>query len=91
MVIHNKIPLHCRRMKHYLALAVLLISAATPVHPFSSGAPAAACTTLSPNPTQHGAQPQATDIPYMLNLSSFYDPARDELVYTPNTLYESEY
>ena len=78
-------------MKHYLALVVLLISSATPVHPFSSGAPQAACNTLSPDATRHGAQPSVLDIPYVLNISSFNDLTSGELVYTPNTLYESEY
>ena len=77
-------------MEHCLALVVLLMSAARPVHPFSSGAPQAACTTLSPNATQHGASPQATDIPYVLNLSALYDLVIDQLVYTPNTVYDSK-
>lgn len=78
-------------MGRYLTLALLLISTATPAICFSSGAPRAACETLAPNATAHGADPQTTDIPYVLNLSAFYDPTLDRMVYTPNTVYTSKF
>lgn len=41
---------------------------------FSTGPPAAACTTLSPNPTPHGGPPQTTPVPYEVNISALADP-----------------
>ena len=78
-------------MDHYLGLALLLISVVPPTLSFQTGAPQAACQTLAPDATQHGAQPQATDIPYVLNLSALYDPTTNQMVYTPNTVYNSKY
>ena len=77
-------------MEHYLGLTLLLISAIPPALSFNTGAPQAACQTLAPDANQHGAQPQITDIPYVLNLSAFYDPALDQMVYTPDTIYNSK-
>ena len=77
-------------MEHYLGLALLLFSIISPTFAFNTGAPQAACQTLSPDVIQHGAQPQVTDIPYVLNLSSFYDRAIQQYVYTPNTTYDSK-
>ena len=77
-------------MEHYLGLTLLLISVIPPALSFNTGAPQAACQTLAPDATQHGAQPQATDIPYVLNLSALYDPALDRMVYTPDTVYNSK-
>ena len=68
----------------FLLLSVSMVS---PALSFNTGAPQAACQTLAPNATQHGAQPQDTDVPYVLNLSAFYDPALDRTVYTPDTVY----
>ena len=78
-------------MGRYLTLTLLLISTAAPAFCFPSGAPLAACETLAPNASAHGAQPQTSDIPYVLNLSAFYDPALDRMVYTPNTVYNSKF
>ena len=78
------------RMDHYLGLILLLISIVPPTLSFNTGAPQAACQTLAPDATSHGAQPQATDIPYVLNLSAFYDQTLQQFVYTPNTTYESK-
>ena len=58
-------------------LILLSVSMVTPALSYQTGAPQAACQTLAPNATQHGAQPQVTDIPYVLNLSALYDPALD--------------
>ena len=69
---------------------LLLISMVPPTLSFNTGAPQAACQTLAPNATQHGAQPQVTDIPYVLNLSAFYDQALQQYVYTPDTTYDSK-
>jgi hypothetical protein len=77
-------------MERYLGLTLLLISIISPALSFSTGAPQAACQTLAPDATRHGAQPQVTDIPYVLNLSAFYDPALNQMVYTPNTVYNSK-
>lgn len=79
------------RMEHYLAFALLLwISAFSPTISFQTGAPQAACQTLSPDATQHGAQPQTTDVPYVLNLTALYDTTIDRMVYTPDTVYNSK-
>ena len=77
-------------MEHYLGLALLLISTISSTNAFSIGAPQAACQTLSPDVIQHGAQPQVTDVPYVLNLSTFYDRAIQQYVYTPDTTYDSK-
>ena len=71
-------------------LVLLLISTVPPTLSFNTGAPQAACQTLAPDATSHGAQSQVTDIPYVLNLSAFYDTATDQMVYTPDTLYNSK-
>ena len=77
------------RMELYLAVA-LFVSIISPALSFSTGAPQAACQTLSPDPIQHGAQPLMTNITYALNLSTFVDRATGQMVYTPNTTYESK-
>ena len=77
-------------MEHYLALTLLLISIIPPTLSFQTGAPQAACQTLSPDPISHGAQPRITDVPYVLNLSALYDPTIDQMVYTPDTVYNSK-
>ena len=77
-------------MKHYLGLILLLMSIVPSTLSFPTGAPQAACETLAPNATRHGAQPQVTDIPYVLNLSAFYDPVAEQMVYTPDTVYNSK-
>ena len=76
-------------MENYLELTLLLFSIIPAALSFPLGAPQNACQTLAPNATSHGAQPQVTDIPYALNLSAFYDQATGEMVYTPDTVYDS--
>ena len=71
-------------------MTLLLISIIAPTLSFPSGAPETACQTLTPNTTSHGAQPQATNIPYVLNLSALYDQATDQMVYTPDRVYNSK-
>ena len=77
-------------MKLFWTLIIILVSVIHPNLSFPTGAPQAACQTLAPNATQHGAQPQVTDIPYVLNLSAFYDQTTDQMVYTPDTVYNSK-
>lgn len=74
-------------LKFFLMLILLLVSIVPPTLSFSTGAPQAACQTLAPDATQHGAQPQATDIPYVLNLSAFYSQAIDLVAYNPDGIY----
>ena len=76
-------------MGHYLALTLLLITNATSTFSFSTGAPQSACETLAPNATQHEADPQMSDIPYVLDLSALFDPTLNQMAYTPNTTYSS--
>ena len=71
-------------------LILVLVSMAAPTLSFPSGAPQTACQTLAPDATSHGAQPQVTDIPYVLNLSAFYGQATDQMVYTPDTVYNGK-
>ena len=68
-------------------LILLSVSMVTPILSFETGAPQAACQTLAPDATQHGAQPQDSDVPYVLDLSAFYNLAIDQMVYTPDTVY----
>ena len=77
-------------MEHYSGLVLLFISMVPPTLSFNTGAPQAACQTLAPDATQHGALPQVINIPYVLNLSALYDPTTDQMVYTPNTIYNSK-
>ena len=71
-------------------LILLLVFMAPLTLSFNTGAPQAACQTLAPSAIQHGAQPQVTDIPYVLNLSAFYDQATGEMAYTSDTVYNSK-
>ena len=61
-----------------------------PALSFPSGAPQTACQTLAPDATSHGATPQATETPYALNLSAFYDQTTDQMVYTPDIVYNGK-
>ena len=68
-------------------LILLSVSMVPPSRSFNTGAPQAACQTLAPDATQHGAPPQVSDVPYVLDLSAFYNPAIDQMTYTPDTVY----
>jgi hypothetical protein len=70
-----------------IVLSVSIIIMVPPTLSFNTGAPQAACQTLAPDATQHGAPPQTADIPYILDLSTFYDQATDRMVYTADTVY----
>ena len=80
----------CNTMECYWKLTLVLVSMAAPTLSFPSGAPQTACQTLAPDTTSHGAIPQVTDIPYVLNLSAFYDQATGEMAYTPDTVYNGK-
>lgn len=71
----------------WMFVIVLLTSIVHLCLSFPTGAPQAACQTVAPDATQHGAHPQVTGVPYVLNLTSFYDHATGEMVYTPDTVY----
>ena len=60
----------------------------TVVNSYSTGAPAQACSSLTPN---HGvgAQPSSS-LPYMIDIEVFRDPVGGELVYTPGVTYNSK-
>ena len=47
----------------------------------------AACSTLSPDATQHGADPQTSPVPYELDLYTFARSGGDGYAYTPDTGY----
>jgi hypothetical protein len=51
----------------------------------SGGAPAQACTTLSPDPAAHGAQPQTSTVPYNIDLDRFC--VNGTYSYTPGATY----
>ena len=51
----------------------------TVVMGLSSGAPESACSTISPDPNRHNADPQTSEFPYYVNMSSLangYVPGR---------------
>ena len=72
-------------MKELVLSLVLLTSVATRVHTLPSGAPAAACDTLT---QQHGGvTPQTSPIPYQIDLSPF-DDGDGGFAYEPGRAYE---
>ena len=68
-------------------LILLPVSMVPPSLSFETGAPQAACQTLAPDATRHGAQPQVSEVPYILNLSALYDQETDRMVYIPDIVY----
>ena len=80
----------CFKMDHFLAIIPFLVLFAIPTFSFPSGAPTSACSSLTPDATSHGASPQTTDVPYMLNLSVLFDQSLQRLAYTPNFTYNSK-
>ena len=50
------------------------------VEGFPTGAPAAACSALSPDPVEHLSQPQSTPVPYRIEPGIQFD-------YEPNERY----
>ena len=69
----------------YLTVVLLLGVPVTEVMGFSSGAPSGACSTISPDPTRHGANPQTSAVPYTVNISSLANG------YVPGQSYTSKY
>ena len=73
-----------------VTLALLIVIASIyAVDAFSGGAPVQACDTLSPNPANHGADPQDSDVPYSIDLSVF-DDGTGSYFYTPGNTYTCE-
>ncbi len=56
----------------------------------SAGPPAAACVTISPNPTAHGAQPQADNGGYVIATNLVLDPVNEVYNYTAGQTYYGE-
>jgi hypothetical protein len=56
----------------------------------STGAPAQACSSLSPSQNAHGGLPQTSTVPYEIDVSVFRDAITDQLLYTPATTYQSK-
>ena len=69
----------------YLTVVLLLGVPVTVVTGFPSGAPLAACSTISPDPSAHGANPQTSAVPYTVNISSLANG------YVPGQSYASKY
>ena len=61
-----------------------------PVHAFSGGAPFGACSTLSPDPVQHLANPQSSPVPYTIDLAVF-DDGNGSFTYQPGMPYQREH
>ena len=54
------------------------------------GAPAGACATLSPNANAHGADPQTTEVPYLIVFDDGLT-SDGELSYVPGESYTCEF
>ena len=74
----------------FFVIFLVAASIFSTVECFPSGPPAAACATLSPNPTVHGAQPQTSPVPYAINLSAL-DDGNGGFSYEPGMTYRREY
>ena len=74
----------------YLRLILFLgvVSLVNLVESRSDGAPADACGTLSPDPAQHGAEPQTSRVSYEVDLSSLRNGATNSYCYVPGETYE---
>ena len=74
-------------MRTLLLCAALLLQASVyqQTSALSVGAPLTACTTLSPDPTAHGAQPQTSTVPYIIDLAQFCNGGTYS--YTPGQTY----
>ena len=70
-----------------LLLCVVLLQASLyqQASSLSSGAPLAACDTLSPDPVGHLAQPQSSAVPYSIDLHQFC--VNGTYSYTPGATY----
>ena len=72
-----------------LALLVSISSLTVLVEGLSTGAPVAACDTLSPNPIGHEAGPQGSAVPYSIDISAFLE--NGTYSYYPGRTYTREY
>ena len=73
-------------MEAKLALCLILAIVSTEwygVVSFSGGAPLQACSTISPDPSQHLGQPQTSQVPYSIGISQLSDAGG----YTPGQTY----
>ena len=73
-------------MEAKLALCLILAIVSAEwygVESFSGGAPSAACSTISPDPAEHRAQPQSSPVPYNIDISQLSDAGG----YTPGQTY----
>lgn len=73
-------------------MALLFAVCISTAYSLSTGAPVAACETLSPSRGGHSALAQTTAVPYEIDTSVFSDPntGGSELSYEPSTPYQSE-
>ena len=76
--------------KFQLVVSLLASLLVGKVGALPTGAPQAACGTLSPNPIEHGALPSTSPLPYSIDLSAF-DVGGGVLQYTPGNSYQSVY
>ena len=78
-------------MHHPLQMALLVVFLLSVVvgvvNAFPSGAPAAACDTLTP---QHGTSSQNSPVPYVINMDQFSD-GNGGFWYTPGQTYTCEF
>ena len=79
-------------MEHHCLHVLLVVISLLVVMPLAfscpTGAPAAACTSLTPN---HGVSGQAANtLPYTINTAVFSDPNTGELLYTAGFTYNSK-
>ncbi len=78
-------------MNQFVVFVLVLCTLGPLVLAFPSGAPAAACITLSPNPTGHGAQPQEeSSLPYYLNFTNLVPLESGVYGYMPGETYISK-
>ncbi|XP_064406783.1 defense protein l(2)34Fc-like [Halichondria panicea] len=75
-------------MKLLICVSLVMSSIGLLVEGLSTGAPAAACDSLSPDPTAHLAQPQTTsDVPYTISLMPFYNASDNTFTFYPGMTY----
>ena len=87
---------HCRctvipgrgKMKYILRILILVSTLTTPTLCLPTGAPAAACETLTPEHLGATTQPASTN-PYELVLDEFVDPEDGTCYYIPGVTYTS--
>lgn len=81
---------YCSQFKFVAMMVVtfLLVALLPSALSYSTGAPAAACTTLTPN---HGVSGQNTStLPYRINTDVFRDMNSGELLYRPGFTYSGK-